>query len=196
MMRTLALLFAACLSAVGCATGRRPPVIYSQGVINIRSAPSLAAPVVRQSAENERMIVESRQGGWYELKAAEQYGDEWVPDGLVSTPQQEMDRRCKEAVLRVEGWTWKKYHDDMFAEGTVTNISGGLLRNVTVRVTYWTAPGVVVSSDVALIEYNPILPGESSPFKVVSLYNAAVARGKLKFAILRGPDLAACHRPR
>lgn len=53
-------------------------------------------------------------------------------------------------------------------EGQVKNISSSKLSNVEVVVEWRTATGEFVKSDEALIEYNPILSGQTSPFKSIT----------------------------
>lgn len=71
-------------------------------------------------------------------------------------------------------------------EGRVTNISDAALRNVTAVVTWYTEDGQFVTSDDALIEYNPILAGQTSPFEVMSGTNPAMKRFRVEFKELFG----------
>lgn len=77
----------------------------------------------------------------------------------------------------------------MTVEGEVVNISGDSLRYVAAVITWRDASGAFITSDKALIEYNPVLPGQTSPFKVISTRNPEMTRFDITFRTLSGPDL-------
>ena len=75
------------------------------------------------------------------------------------------------------------------AQGQVTNISSGSLRNVTAVVTFLTASGDFITSTDALIDFNPILPGQTSPWSVITTWNPAMQSARVEFKDLLGPKL-------
>lgn len=60
------------------------------------------------------------------------------------------------------------------AEGQVKNISGERLENVEAVVTFSDKNGGFITSSDALIDYNPIMPGQTSPFSVKETDNPAM----------------------
>lgn len=74
----------------------------------------------------------------------------------------------------------------MVVEGEVKNISSESLRNVAVLVSWYTQDGTHVTSDDTLIEYNPILPGQTSPYKSMVSANPAAKTFKVSFKHLVG----------
>lgn len=78
----------------------------------------------------------------------------------------------------------------MFVEGLVTNNSSDSLKNVEAVATYNDASGKMVTSEDTLIEYNPILPGQTSPFKVMATYNPAMASCSVSFKGLMGGEIS------
>lgn len=70
------------------------------------------------------------------------------------------ERLKKEAPLRLLSWRWGEEYSYAIAEGQVRNVSAASLKNVTAVVTWYTASGEMITSDSALIEYNPIMPGQ------------------------------------
>ncbi len=71
--------------------------------------------------------------------------------------------------------------------GQVKNISDVPLNNVEVVAVSLAEDGTQITSDSALIEYNPILPGQTSPFKSYMKYNPAMAKcGVMDFKELMG----------
>lgn len=79
------------------------------------------------------------------------------------------------------------YH---IVEGQIKNVSSEPLRNV-MAVGIWTdKDGGFIKSDDALIDYNPILPGQTSPFKTMSTTNPAMAKYRVEFKTMFGGTLA------
>lgn len=71
-------------------------------------------------------------------------------------------------------------------EGYVKNITSGALENVEVVITWGDANGTPYSTDDALIDYNPILPGQESPWSTIGTYNPALTRYRVGFKDLLG----------
>jgi len=65
--------------------------------------------------------------------------------------------------------------------GEVKNISDKPLEDVMAVGTAYTENGEFVKSDDALIDYNPILPGQTSPFEILVTDNPAIKRCKVSF---------------
>ena len=66
------------------------------------------------------------------------------------------------------------------------NVSSESLRNVEAVVTFRTKDGDFITSDDAMIDLNPILPGQSSPFKVMATQNPAMRTASVDFKELFG----------
>jgi hypothetical protein len=77
-----------------------------------------------------------------------------------------------------------------YIEGQVRNLSNEPLENMMVVGTCYDKEGNFIKSDDALIDYNPILPGQTSPFKTISTGNPAMARFRVEFKTLFGGTLA------
>jgi hypothetical protein len=78
------------------------------------------------------------------------------------------------------------YH---YIEGQVKNVSDQPLRNVAAVAIWSDKDGNFIKSDDALIDYNPILPGQTSPFKTISSGNPAMERYRVEFKTLLGGTL-------
>jgi len=74
-------------------------------------------------------------------------------------------------------------------EGFVQNISGTAIKNVTAVMVYSDESGTEVSSDDALIDYDPLLPAQKSPFKVLTRYNPAFKSAHVDFKELFGGQI-------
>ena len=68
------------------------------------------------------------------------------------------------------------------------------MENVLAVGTWRTADGTFIKSDDALLDYNPIMPGQISPFKIYSTYNPAMKRCNLSFRYLMGGAISFTER--
>lgn len=91
--------------------------------------------------------------------------------------------------LELESWTWSHEYGYATAEGRVKNISSEPLSRVEAVVSYSTKDGTFITSDDAIIEFDPILPGQTSPFKVITSYNPAMSRASVDFKKLMGGSI-------
>ncbi|MGE0362770.1 MAG: FxLYD domain-containing protein [Vicinamibacterales bacterium] len=94
------------------------------------------------------------------------------------------------ALLSSRGYESSGFHH---VEGEVKNTSAASLRNVAVVVSWYTDAGQFITSDQTLIDYNPILPGQTSPFKSLVSTNPAMKRFTVGFKDLLGGSIA--HTP-
>lgn len=101
----------------------------------------------------------------------------------TSTPDRSM---YKLELLSARG---VKEYGFVTVEGQVKNISSQSLRNVMVMIEWYTDSGDFVKSDDALIEYNPILPGQTSPFKSITTDNPAMTRYRVSFKEMFGGQI-------
>ena len=74
-------------------------------------------------------------------------------------------------------------------EGQVRNTSAANMENVMAVVSWFTAEDTFVTSDEALIAYNPILPEQTSPFEVMTQTNPAMSSFRVEFKTLFGGTL-------
>jgi hypothetical protein len=74
-------------------------------------------------------------------------------------------------------------------EGQVKNISSESLRNVAAKGTWFDKNDGFITSDDTLIDYNPILPGQTSSFKVMSRTNPAMSKYSVEFKYLLGGSI-------
>jgi len=77
-------------------------------------------------------------------------------------------------------------YDYIITEGAVTNISGQSMKNVEAVAGYYDKDSTLITSDDALISYNPILPGQTSPFKTMTRHNPEMKRCGVTFKYLMG----------
>lgn len=68
----------------------------------------------------------------------------------------------------------------------VKNITPESLQDVMVVITWVDQNGTPQSADQALIDYNPILSGQESPWSTIGTYNPALTRYRVQFKELLG----------
>jgi hypothetical protein len=80
-------------------------------------------------------------------------------------------------------------YDYITVTGEVKNIGNEPLKDVEAVTTFYDANGNFVDTSSALIEYNPILAGQTSPFKTIHTDNPAFKHFNTKFQFLMGGEI-------
>jgi hypothetical protein len=88
--------------------------------------------------------------------------------------------------LEVQSWRCDTEYGYIFVTGEVKNVSSRKLENVTAVGEFRTSSGELVKSEEALLQYNPIMPGQSSPFKAGGTENPQATKCNLAFKYLLG----------
>lgn len=78
-----------------------------------------------------------------------------------------------------------------YVEGKVKNVADEPLKDVMAVVTWADNEGRVIKSDTAAIDFNPILPGQTSAFKTISTRNPAMSGYTVAFKTRSGDILEA-----
>lgn len=92
--------------------------------------------------------------------------------------------------LKLNNFKCYMEYDYAFVTGEVTNISGEAIEHVTAVATWRTKGGEFVKSDTAIIEYDPLLPNQRSPFKVGTTDNPAMKNCSVEFKELMGGSIS------
>ena len=102
--------------------------------------------------------------------------------------QKEQSRReyIASCQLEVLSTRWSTEYNYAIYKGQVKNISSVPLKNVQAVVTWYDGNGNMITSSSALIQYNPILPGQISPFEVMETENPAMKKAAVEFSHLMG----------
>lgn len=106
-------------------------------------------------------------------------------DLIVSKPELKSQPK-----LELLEWSWRTEYDYAIVEGRVKNVSDINLKNVEAVIVFKTKDGNFITSSTALIEYNPILPSQVSPFKVMEKYNPAMDTANIDFKTLFGGTIS------
>jgi hypothetical protein len=110
--------------------------------------------------------------------------DSGKPSEMAENPQQWQQG----PKLKVLSRSCSREYGYIYIQGEVQNMSGEKLDNVEAVGIFRTAGGDLVKSEDALLEYNPILPGQRSPFKVGATDNPEIKRCNVSFKFLLGGE--------
>jgi hypothetical protein len=83
-------------------------------------------------------------------------------------------------------WSWLRRGEFFEITGQVKNISNKSLTNVMVVATMYDKNETFITSGEALISYNPLLVGQTSPFKKMVRRNPAMEKAAVTFKYLMG----------
>lgn len=106
-------------------------------------------------------------------------------EGNISSPPEE-EAIATTPPLLVRSWRCYTEYSYIFVEGEVQNQSPDKIDHLEAVATFSTSNGDLVKSDDAIVEYDPILPGQISPFKVGTTTNPAISKCDIGFKLLLG----------
>ena len=147
---------------------------------------SIVAPVMGRMAinsrEHERRVEEANN-----RVEASQEEMQKAMDNVVGTV--ESSRSAPK--LEVQSWKWNKDSESYIQiVGEVKNTSTYSLDGIIAVASFRDEKGDIITSDDALIDFQPILPGQTSPFKVIATYNPAMKKANIDFKEAGGGTIA------
>ena len=104
----------------------------------------------------------------------------------IVRPVKQSPKVVQQDILELISMEIYREHGYIGAEGLVKNISDKSLDNVEAIVNFLDAKGNFVKFDDALIEYNPILSDQTSPFSVMTTDNPMIEKINIDFKYLMG----------
>lgn len=115
--------------------------------------------------------------------------------GGLSPGQPSPTERSATSEPKLEVQSFRVYQQYGYAhiDGLVKNISAESMDAVVAVAEFYASDGTFVKSADALIEYNPILAGQSSPFEVLTTDNPAITEGKISFKEFWGGTIPTRH---
>lgn len=93
----------------------------------------------------------------------------------------EKEKKKLNADIHVLSWRWQNSFSYAITEGEVRNNTRLKLELPRVNVEFRDKDGNFITSDYAFLEYRPLMPGQSSPFKIHTTWNPAMKTANLKF---------------
>jgi hypothetical protein len=110
------------------------------------------------------------------------YGSSSSPDERTSSS----DTAYQSPPLEVLSWHWGREYSFLKVTGEVKNISSKPMKSVWAVVEFRAADGTLVKSSDGVVEYDPILPGQTSPFQVMDTDNPAITTANISFKEMFG----------
>ena len=86
--------------------------------------------------------------------------------------------------LELLDWHWVIDQDYAITEGEIRNISNDTLADVAVKVVFYDSDERFIRSEENLIAFNPILAGQTSLFRVKTIYNPVMTSAGIEFKFL------------
>lgn len=108
----------------------------------------------------------------------------------VSAPSIHPPSRPSAPPLEVLSFNCVKEHGYVFVRGEVKNISTKKLKNVMAVGEFRSASGNLIKTEDALIEYNPIMPGQASPYEAGGTDNPLITNCNLSFKHIFGQPIS------
>ncbi len=112
-----------------------------------------------------------------------------VPVGSSSSQSTTNSVANNEPQLELLSYRCYEEYDYFQIVGQVKNISGQSLKDVEALGTAYTKTGEFVNSSDSLIDYNPIMPGQTSPFKVMMTNNPQMSKCSIDFKHFWGANI-------
>jgi hypothetical protein len=91
--------------------------------------------------------------------------------------------------LELLSFSCSKEHGYTTVAGEVKNTSAAKLTNIMAVGEFRTKDGSLVKSEDAILQYNPIMPGQTSPFTVMGTDNPLITNCGLKFKEMFGGQI-------
>ena len=92
--------------------------------------------------------------------------------------------------LELLSFNGERGYSYLTVNGQVRNISGKKMEGVWAVVEFYDNQGSMITSEDGIIEYNPLMPGQTSPFKVMQRDNPLISTFKVNFKYTFGTPIA------
>lgn len=112
-----------------------------------------------------------------------------------ATPETDAQGPYQLVLLATDGYP-SETGDYLVVEGQVKNVSGEALRGVTAVATWFDKSGGALTSTEVVIADDPILPGRTSSFKLLTSAKPAMSRYSVEFKTHLGGSLSVDYRNR
>lgn len=108
---------------------------------------------------------------------------------IAAEKKEQQNEKVRKAYLVIGPFRWSAQYGYVTAEGEVVNVSGKKLDNVEAVAKFYDADGTFITSSDALIEYRPLMPGQSSPYKIMVPHNPVMNKASVQFKLLSGQEI-------
>ncbi|MCF8097998.1 MAG: FxLYD domain-containing protein [Desulfarculaceae bacterium] len=94
--------------------------------------------------------------------------------------------------LLIKSWRWSQtssYYVEV--TGEVKNISYKRMKNVVAVASFYDKQNNFITSKWTFLEFNPVMPGQTSPFKIMARFNPLMNKCSLRFKYFTGQEISA-----
>jgi len=113
-----------------------------------------------------------------------------APEAYQSAPA-----KAASPELELQNWSWHSEYGYAILEGAVKNISGDPINGVEAVASFYDKDGAFITSDTALVAYQPVLAGQTTPFKVMATWNPAMKSAYVEFKRFWGGTISCRQAP-
>lgn len=103
--------------------------------------------------------------------------------------RREAERIANRPPLKINSWSCSKEYGFAKVHGMVTNRSNKSIDRLMVTAIYKTSGGDIVKSSDALVDFQPLLPGQQSPFSTLTTDNPAIKNCGILFRTMFGSEV-------
>lgn len=109
------------------------------------------------------------------------------PDLVATVEKLKKQYLWDSAQLELLSFRWGRETDSFVsATGEVKNVGKEPLDAVEAVVTFRTSDGTLIKTESALVKYDPVMPGQTTPFEVITTYNPMMKTANIQFATILG----------
>lgn len=91
-------------------------------------------------------------------------------------------------------WNWSESGNYFHIEGEITNLSGRKLDGVRIVLSFYDKQQNFVTSDISYPEFDPLMPGQTSPYTSMIAKNPVIDTYRVEFATRDGSTLPATEK--
>lgn len=99
------------------------------------------------------------------------------------------------AQVELLSWHWSREHGFIKAEGEVRNLTNQPITRLWAVVTFYTTNETLVTSDESVVEFDPLMPQQTSPFDVMVRDNPQISGATVRFRTARAGELSVKRPP-
>ena len=91
--------------------------------------------------------------------------------------------------LEIQSWRCDREHGYIFVRGEVKNITENKMKNISVVGSFYSKEGEFIKTADAIVQYNPLMSGQKSPFSAGTTDNPLIKDCKIAFKFLSGEEI-------
>lgn len=166
------------------------------GNLTATNTTTVSVWIDRTTAEEQAAARQAAEEGRRAAQEARKAQEQARKEAQARAEREQCLQRARQTQIVIEDWSWYKDRlgDYAVAEGRVVNNTTATLRYVKVMIEYFTSSKSFITSDWTYLQLTDLLPGQSSPFKLYTNANPAMATASIRFVDRNGSQLSSSER--